>query len=175
MRLQYIAQEFYDDLNARNKAAAEEALARYEEEEREKLAAAEEEQKALEDSESETPAVLPTVVENETQIKAETESETQVGSVTPTSNTSPAALYVSSEPDFPKADFAANTSIIVAATLDEQETETVEEGTVESVVEENSEDVEKSWSYSLATIKSVILFYIVQLSDMDFKWAFLRD
>ena len=144
MRLQYIAQEFYDDLNARNKAAAEEALARYEEEEREKLAAAEEEQKALEDSESETPAVLPTVVENETQIKVETESETQVESVTSTSNTSPAALYVSSEPDFPKADFAANTSIIVAATLDEQETETVEEGTVESVVEENSEDVEKS-------------------------------
>jgi len=134
-------EEFYDELNAKNKAAAEEAYAKYEEEELVKLAAIDDEMKALEESESETPAVLPAVMESETETKVETESETQIESL-PVSNPSPAALYVSSEPEFPKSDFSSNNSIIVAATLEEQETEPEEE----NVVEENTEDqdVEKS-------------------------------
>ena len=125
-------QEFYDDLNARNKAAAEEALAKYEAEEQEKLAAVEEELKALENTENETPAVLLAVTE--------TESETKVESITP-SNPSPVSSYVSSEPDFPKGDFSANNSIIVAATLEEQEPELEEDGEEE---DSESQDSEKS-------------------------------
>ncbi|XP_063692601.1 mitochondrial intermembrane space import and assembly protein 40-like [Bolinopsis microptera] len=64
-------EEFYDDLNARNKAAAEEALSKYEAEEQEKLAAVEEELKALENTESETPVVLPAVTETESETKVE--------------------------------------------------------------------------------------------------------
>jgi len=127
-------EEFYDELNARNKAAAEEALAKYEEEEREKLAAVEDELKAV-DNESETPAVT------ETETKVEIESDTVVES-SPPSNHSPAISYINSEPEFPKADFSSNNSIIVAATLDEQDAET-EEGTV---TEESSEDQEEEKS-----------------------------
>jgi hypothetical protein len=139
-------QEFYDELNARNKAAAEEALAKYEEEEREKLAAIADEQKALEISEG---AILPAVTESEDETKVEIESDFKVEieseanlEIVPDSGSSPAVVLVSSEPEFPKADFSANSSIIVAATLDEQEAESEKENVEEQGSEEK--EVEKS-------------------------------